>query len=157
KAAWEDAERWALALRSGTSRRTASGARELGLGAPASTTSLPRAELLRAVLHGDHELEAGPDLVDGADLDIDQAVRKCGLAHQGFGHIRRDAGGLLRPRRPDHAVRRDRLTKEAQSCGEAFGFGGEEMDYVERRLGRLRDGHTVRQLADDIAIGHRKA
>jgi nucleotide-binding universal stress UspA family protein len=29
---------------------------------------------LGAILHRDHELQAGPDLVDGANLDVNQAV-----------------------------------------------------------------------------------
>src|SRR4051794_37785930 len=52
-----------------------------------------------------HEFQSGPDVVDGADLDIDEAERKPAIANHRFRHISRDTRRFLRPRHPDHAVR----------------------------------------------------
>ena len=60
-------------------------------GGHGASAPLPTLLLLHAVLDGDHELEAGPDVVDGADLDVDEAVRERGLAYQGFRHILHNA------------------------------------------------------------------
>src|SRR6202023_2398340 len=101
----------------------------------------------------DHEFQSGPDIVDGADLDVDEAKRKRRVAHDNFRQVADDARGLLRPRYPDHAILRDGSAVAAQFISEPPSLRREHMHHVERRFRAGRDLHTRRQWADDVAIG----
>jgi hypothetical protein len=50
-----------------------------------------------ALIFGDHEFQSGPGVIDGANLDIDEAKRKRRIAHDDIREIGGNAGGLLRP------------------------------------------------------------
>ncbi len=63
--------------------------------------------LSAAAFLADDQLEAGPDFVNRADLDIDQAEGERMTADVILDQVAGDAGGALRPGHPDHPIRDD--------------------------------------------------
>src|SRR5262245_446335 len=68
-----------------------------------------------SLLKGNDQLQAGPCVVDGADLDVDEPERQRGGANHILGDVGRDAGRFLRPRHPHHAAGRNRLAAGGKS------------------------------------------
>src|SRR5215217_6467356 len=88
-------------------------AREVGAGswglviAMSNRQSLTQNSELRTALAqilANDELEARPDLVHRADLDINIAHRQRDIANDVFGDVGRHPGRFFRPRYPDHPV-----------------------------------------------------
>ena len=76
-------------------------------------TGSARAQLLAEV-----EAQAGPRVVDGADLGVDPAARQQVLAQRVLGDVGGHAARPLRPRHPDRAVRRRRRGQRRPGAAE---------------------------------------
>src|SRR5688572_28964899 len=74
------------------------------------------------------ELQPGPHVIDGTDLDVDEAERQSHLSNDVLRDVGRHVRGLLRPRHPDRGAR-----------AESFSVGSEGA----RKLGLLRAEHVV--------------
>ena len=69
-------------------------------------------------VNADDELSRfGPDVVHRGDLDVDEVELQRLGAHHVLGDVRRNLGGLLRPRDPDRAVLVEVLLEVGQSSG----------------------------------------
>jgi deazaflavin-dependent oxidoreductase (nitroreductase family) len=90
----------------------------------AALTSLAAA----AVLHSPDEAKAGPVLVDGGDLHVDQAEWQRDLTDHVVGDIAAMAGRPARPGGPDGSIRVYPLRQGRQLGGQS-GRGGEEGDH----------------------------
>src|ERR1700760_3431052 len=105
-----------------------------------------------ALLLRDHELQPRPGLVDGADLDVDEAERQCEVADDDVAEIGSDAGGFLRPGHPDHPIGRDQLAIARELGGKSLRFSREQMHHFERRGATCGEARALGPLADDLAI-----
>src|SRR5687768_1116453 len=92
----------------------------------------------------DYELEAGPDLAHGADLDVDEAHGERDFADHVFGDIGRHLRRTLWPRDPDIAVRRERLAQVLQVPDELRAFRDKDVHGFEGRLRLAYDGRAFR-------------
>lgn len=70
--------------------------------------------LMLAQLPANHELEAGPDTIDSATLDANEAKRQADLSNRVPGDVGRDFGGLLWPGYPRDSIRLDAPAKRCQ-------------------------------------------
>jgi hypothetical protein len=85
-----------------------------------------------------HELEAGPDLVDGADLDIHEAEREGFSADGVFGDVGVDVRGFFGPGDPEDASGREELAESGESYGEVGTAGDEDVGHFEAGLRRAK-------------------
>src|SRR6478672_10966307 len=89
------------------------------------------------------ELEAGPRLVDGGDLDVDEAGGECHLADDVLGHVGRHPRGLLGPADPDHPRGHGVRGDDGEPVLEAAPVGDEQ----QRQVDVLREpAHDARAL-----------
>ena len=90
-----------------------------------------------APLLAPHDPQAGPHVVDGADLVVDESEREEHLAHRVFGDVGRHLARLLRPRDPQAAVDVEHVEQLRHSPLEIGALGVEGHD-------RRRPCHVAR-------------
>jgi hypothetical protein len=96
----------------------------------------------------DDELEAGPGVVHGADLDVDQAEGEGFGADGVFGDVGGDFRGFLGPRDPDGAGGREGMPGAGELGGEIGAGGDEQVRHLEAGLGCFEEGGRDAGLAD---------
>ena len=97
----------------------------------------------------DDQLEAGPDVVDGADLDVDQAEGERMAADVVLADLAAHAGSTFRPRHPDHPVRGDLPHRRRQRVRQLALGAREQVPQIDVRAKAGRDRHTVRGVDTD--------
>jgi hypothetical protein len=109
------------------------------------------------MLLADHQLQPRPDVVNRADLDIDQcASGQHDLPDDIFGHVGLDLARALRPGHPDHAVGRNRGGQGPNAGGEVDLAGDEDQHQIAMAAQSPSDRHTVGQLPENgIEVGWR--
>ena len=85
-----------------------------------------------AVLLAPDDAEAGPDVVDGAHLVVDEAEGQEHLAHRVLGDVGRDLARLLRPRDPQASVDVEHVEQLRDPPLEVGPLGVERHDHVGR-------------------------
>lgn len=84
-----------------------------------------------AQLFADDELEAGPGVVDGADVHVDEAEGEGDFANDVLGDIGRDLRGLLGPGDPDDGGGPELFAAGGERFGEGGALGGEDVNEVD--------------------------
>src|SRR5262245_38557629 len=119
---------WAV-VTSEVGQQTGRGRRGEAFFAPGRPAVLP-------VLEAADELQAGPRLVYGADLDVHQAGGEADAADVGLGDVGRDTGGLLRPGDPQRARGRELGGQPGEILLEGLGGRDKQLDQ-DRKSTRL--------------------
>src|SRR5688572_28946943 len=85
------------------------------------------------VAQADYESQAGPGLVDGADLVVDHPGRQDDVAKHVLVEVRRHPAGALRPDHPQPAGRGQAGTQPVEAGQQVVPSRHEEQDDVVRR------------------------
>src|ERR1700679_3129870 len=94
----------------------------------------------------DDQLEAGPNLADGADLDVHEPHREGNVSNRILGDVGLDLRGLLGPRDPDEPRGLEGLAQDSEALREVGSPRHEDVRGGDRVLALGREGDTLWKL-----------
>src|SRR5207248_2968220 len=87
-----------------------------------------------SILETKYELEAGPDLVHRADLDVHETRLEADLAHDVIVEVGFDFGRALGPGHPEHPVASEEEGEQREHLLQIRPLLGEEVSKIDRGI-----------------------
>lgn len=104
------------------------------------------------IFQPENKLQAGPDVVHGADFYIHEPVLQADFASNVFIHVCLDAGSAFGPGDPERACRSQMLLQFGESAFQFFPVLSKELNEVACALQRPGQNSFVRQWAQRAGI-----